>query len=47
MSGALLKSVLLAVVGISLQFLLFLFKRRKTKRLEEMKRREEEEAAEK
>ena len=46
MSGALLKSVIFAVVGLSLQFVLFLVKRRKTRKLEEIKRQEEIEAQE-
>ena len=44
MSGALLKSVIFAVVGLSLQFVLFLVKRRKTRKLEEIKKKEEIEA---
>lgn len=46
MSGALLKSVIFAVVGLSLQFVLFLVKRRKTRKLEEIKKQEEIEAQE-
>jgi len=38
MSGNLLKSVVLALVGIGVQFALFLIKRRKAHRLEEIKR---------
>ena len=46
MSGALLKSVIFALVGLSLQFVLFLVKRRKTRKLEEIKKQEEIEAQE-
>lgn len=47
MSGALLKSVIFALVGIALQFVVFLIKRGKSKRLELIKKQEEEEAREK
>jgi hypothetical protein len=47
MSGALLKSVIAAFVAVSLHFLLFLFKRNKTRKLDELRRQEEEEAREK
>ena len=46
MSGNLLKSVVLALVGVALQFALFLFKRRKARRLDMIEKQEEEEAKE-
>jgi len=46
MSGALLKSVILAFVGLSLQFVLFLIKRRKSRKLDEIRKQEELEALE-
>ena len=46
MSGALVKSVVLAAIGLALQFILFLVKRGKARRLEEIKKKEEEEARE-
>jgi hypothetical protein len=46
MSGALLKSVILAFVGLSLQFVLFLIKRRKSRKLDEIRKQEELEAQE-
>jgi hypothetical protein len=46
MSGALVKSVILAAIGLTLQFILFLVKRGKTRRLEEIKKKEDEEARE-
>jgi hypothetical protein len=46
MSGALVKSVILAAIGLALQFILFLVKRGKARRLEEIKKKEEEEAKE-
>ena len=46
MSGALVKSVILAAIGLALQFILFLVKRGKTRRLEEIKKKEDEEARE-
>lgn len=46
MSGALVKSVILAAIGLALQFILFLLKRGKARRLEEIKKKEEEEANE-
>lgn len=41
MSGALLKSVILAFVGLTLQFVLFLIKRGKARRLEQIRIEEE------
>lgn len=46
MSGALVKSVILAAIGLALQFILFLVKRGKARRLEEIKKKEEEDARE-
>ena len=46
MSGALVKSVILAALGLALQFILFLVKRGKARRLEEIKKKEEEDARE-
>jgi len=46
MSGNLLKSVVLALAGVALQFALFLFKRRKARRLDMIEKQEEEEAKE-
>jgi len=46
MSGAILKSVVLALLGVTIQLVLFMIKRGKTKRLEEIRKREEEEAKE-
>jgi Flp pilus assembly protein TadB len=46
MSGALVKSVILAAIGLALQFILFLVKQGKARRLEEIKKKEEEEANE-
>lgn len=46
MSGALLKSVILALVGVTIQLVLFLLKRGKTRRLDLLKKKEEEEAKE-
>jgi len=46
MSGALLKSVILAFVGLTIQFVLFLIKRGKSRRLEQIRKQEEEAARE-
>lgn len=46
MSGALLKSVILVFVGLTIQFVLFLIKRGKSRRLEQIRKQEEEEALE-
>lgn len=47
MSGALLKSVVLALIGVTLQFVLFLIKRGKTRKLDLLKKQEEEQLLEK
>lgn len=47
MSGTLLKSMVLALIGVTLQFVLFLIKRGKTRKLELLKKQEEEEIKEK
>lgn len=47
MSGALLKSVVLALVGVTLQLVLFLIKRGKARRLDLLKKQEEEARKEK
>ena len=41
-----MKSVILAFVGLSLQFVLFLIKRRKSRKLDEIRKQEELEALE-
>ena len=43
LSGALLKSVILALVGITVQFVIFLIKRGKSRKLDLIKKQEEEE----
>lgn len=47
MSGALLKSVVLALIGVTLQLVLFLIKRGKARRLDLLKKQEEEARKEK
>ena len=42
LSGALLKSVILALVGITVQFVIFLIKRGKSRELDLIKKKEEE-----
>ena len=43
LSGALLKSVILALVGITVQFVIFLIKRGKSRKLDLIKKQEEKE----
>ena len=47
MSGALLKSMVLVLIGVTLQFVLFLIKRGKTRKLDLLKKQEEEQLLEK
>jgi Flp pilus assembly protein TadB len=44
--SALVKSVILAIIGLGVQFVLFMVKRGKARRLEEIKKREEEQERE-
>jgi hypothetical protein len=46
-SGALLKSIVLALICVALQFVLFMIKRSKTRKLDLLKKEEEEKAKEK
>jgi hypothetical protein len=46
LSGALLKSIVCALIGLVIQFTLFLIKRNKSKKLDQLKKQEEEEAKE-